>query len=335
MTRSIAREQAPLSPTAGGGEDDASALKNASANFWREFLYWWTDHWPPMVRVTRPFFLWFAFRFSEALRDGPSANARHFLGPDADAASIERLRRDIVRNAYTSIYELGRALRSRPAQLHDWVEGVEGHERYLEARHEGGGAILVTAHLGPFEIGASALSEREPRIHVVFQRDQRASFDELRSRLRARLGICEAPVDEGWSVWARLRDALLADEVVLIQGDRVMPGQRGVPVPFIDGHVLMPTGPVKLAMVTGSPIIPIFSVRTRIGRCRVVIDEPIRVTRAPGPVTGEHPAMRHIARAIERQVRAHPEQWAVYERAWCEDRPSDEGRPFSDIDHAT
>ncbi|MFQ5495096.1 MAG: hypothetical protein ACE5EX_06910, partial [Phycisphaerae bacterium] len=110
------------------------------------------------------------------------------------------------------------------------------------------------------------------------------------------------------------------NEVVLIQGDRVMPGQRGVVVPFLGGHVLLPTGPVKLAMISGSPIIPIFSVRTRVGRCRVVIDEPIDAGKQPGPVTGDHPAMRSIAAAIERQVSAHPEQWAVYQRAWLEDR---------------
>jgi KDO2-lipid IV(A) lauroyltransferase len=307
-----------------------SWIREASANFWREFLYWWTEHWPPFVRVTRPFFLFFAFRFSEALRDGPAANARRILGPDADRRDVEILRRRIVRSAYTSIYELGRAVRSTPKQLCDWVERIDGTEGYQNARSERRGAILVTAHLGPFEIGASALVTRERQIHVLFQRDERASFDRLRSRLRARLGVSEAPLDEGWSVWVRLRDALLQDEVVLIQGDRVMPGQRGVPVSFMGGHLLMPTGPVKLAMMTGSPIIPIFSVRTRVGRCRVIIDEPIRVPRVPGPVTGAHPAMVHVARAIERQVRAHPDQWAMYERAWCEDRRPGEGRSLCD-----
>ena len=34
----------------------------------------------------------------------------------------------------------------------------------------------------------------------------------------------------------------------------------------------------------------------------------------------EHPALLRVARAIERQVAAHPDQWAMYERAWCEDR---------------
>ena len=101
-----------------------------------------------------------------------------------------------------------------------------------------------------------------------------------------------------------------------------MPPQRGVAVPFLGGHVLLPTGPVKLAMLTGSPIIPVFSVRTRVGRCHVIIDEPIFVSREPRLVDANHPALLCIAKSIERQVAAHPDQWAVYERAWCEDRES-------------
>ncbi len=302
----------------GGG----GGVRNASANFWREAFYWWTAKFPPFVLLTRPFFLWFALRFSKALRDGPTANARRLLGARATDAKVERLRRSIVRSAYTNIYELGRAVRSSPEQLRAWVERVDGEANYRAARQSGNGAILVTAHLGPFEIGVSALTESERRIHVVYHHDDRASFDRLRASLRRKLGVVEWAVDDDWSLWAGLRDCLIADEVVLIQGDRVMPGQRGVKVPFLDGHILLPTGPVKLAMVTGSPIIPVFSVRTRVGRCRVIIDEAVHVVRKPGRVTGDHPAIRHIAAAIERQVQAHPEQWAMFERAWVEDRAS-------------
>ncbi len=311
---------APVQLQAGHELGHGSAIGEASANFWREFMYWWAAHWPAFVLITRPFFLWFALTFSKALRDGPAANARRILGQNASEAEVTRLSKNIVKSAYTSIYELGRAARSSPKQFRDWIEEVEGSERYFAARKSENGAILLTAHLGPFEVGASSLMAHEPKIHVLFQRDALASFDRLRGKLRERIGVHELALDDGWSIWAAVRDVLNANEVVLIQGDRVMAGQRGVPVRFFDGHVLMPTGPVKLAMVTGSPIIPVFSVRTRVGRCRVFIDEPIDVQREPGPVSGEHPAMRRIAEAIERQVRAHPDQWAVYERAWCEDQ---------------
>ncbi len=54
----------------------------------------------------------------------------------------------------------------------------------------------------------------------------RSVLDEL-----VRLGVVEAPVDDGWTMWMRLRDALSAGDTVVVPGDRVMPGQRGRPVP--------------------------------------------------------------------------------------------------------
>ncbi|MCO6437616.1 MAG: lysophospholipid acyltransferase family protein [Phycisphaerae bacterium] len=300
-------------------------IRTRSANFWREFMYWWTGRFPPAVLLTRPFFLFFAFRFSKALQDGPAANARRLLGPNASEREVESLRRNIIRSAYTSIYELGCAVRSNREALRSWVEEVEGKEHYLAARSARRGAIVVTAHLGPFEVGAAALMSRNERIHVVFQRDERASFEQLRSRLRALLGISESPIDRGWAIWGALRDALLANEVVLIQGDRVMPQQRGVPVAFHSGHMLMPTGPLKLAMLTGAPLVPVFCIRTNIKRCRVIIDEPIYVNPDRRAVDGRHPAMQRLANSIERQVLAHPEQWAIFEKAWCEDRRDEAG----------
>ncbi len=306
---------APASPV--------SRIREATANFWRDFMYWSVEHCPLFVLITRPFFLWFALKFSKTLRDGPTANARRLLSPGASDVEVERLRRKMIQSAYTSIYELGLAAGATETVLSNWIEKVDGLEYYQQARESGNGAIIVTAHIGPFEVSLSALRSREKKIHVIYQRDARSGFDHLRSKLRAKLGIIEEAIDDGWAIWTHMRDALLADNIIVIQGDRVMPGQRGVPVPFLGGHVLFPTGPIKLAMISGSPIIPIFSVRTRVGHCRVIINKPVFVSREPGPVNGDHPALRNITSAIARVVQAHPEQWAMYEKVWLEDMNSD------------
>ena len=79
-----------------------------------------------------------------------------------------------------------------------------------------------------------------------------------------------------------LRNALANDEAVLIQGDRVMPGQKGQAVRFFGGHILLPTGPVRLALISGAPIIPVYSVRTPEGKIRLFIEKPIVVGDMPG-----------------------------------------------------
>lgn len=292
-------------------------LRARSADFWRDLLYRWTWRWPIVVLLTRPFFLFFAFRFSKALAHGPRANARRLLGAEGTPREVERLRREIVRGAYTTIYELGCAVRTPPESLDDWIESIEGKDRYLRARETQRGVIVVTAHLGPFEVAAKAITSIERGVHVLFREDARPGFERLRQALREKVGLIGESVDDGVAAWARLLEALRRDEVVLIQGDRTMPGQRGAAVPFLGGHMLMPTGAYRLAQAAGCPIIPIFAARTQLCRCRVWIDEPIEV--GGGAVDGSHSAVVSYARALEAFVRKHPDQWARFEPACVED----------------
>jgi lauroyl/myristoyl acyltransferase len=72
-------------------------------------------------------------------------------------------------------------------------------------------------------------------------------------------------------------------------------------------------------MASGSPIIPIFTLATGRGRCKVFVERPIEVDPNADLVDGALPAVRQIAAAIEKYVVANPDQWLVLDRAFVED----------------
>jgi lauroyl/myristoyl acyltransferase len=207
------------------------------------------------------------------------------------------------------------------------IERVEGEADYLAARRSGRGAVLVTAHMGSFEVGLAALRGVEKQVHVVFKRDAFGAFDRIRSRARSMLGVQEAPIGDGFLSLLRLRDVLVADGVVVMQGDRAFPGQRSQVVPFLSGHMSLPLGPVKLAQITGSPIVPVLVVRGERGRFRVHLAPPIHADHAdpaaPAP-DGVDPALRAIAKSMEPIVARYPEQWLMLGRAFVEDQEGDD-----------
>lgn len=250
------------------------------------------------------------------------ANAARILGPRSTRAQRERLARRTIDNFYDFVCDVGMSLGQTRRQMVNRIESVEGHDRYMAARcaadsaQGGRGAVVVTAHMGSFEVGTAALRQREPHIHVLFHRDARDAFERIRSRLRGKLGVHEAPLDEGWPIWMRLRDALRNNEVVLIQGDRVLPGQKGMPVRFFNGHVKLPTGPARLALASGAPLVPIFSVRMPSGRIRLFIEAPIRV--GDGALSVEQ-AVEKFAALLEKYVAKFPDQWLETRPAWIED----------------
>jgi KDO2-lipid IV(A) lauroyltransferase len=287
-------------------------VRAAAAAFWLKLLFLAAQRVPWFARAAKGFFVWFAVRCSRVIRSNTRANARRIFGADAAPQRLDRFTRDVVGSFYDFVCDVGRSLHMTRQELVGRIERVEGREKYTAARALGRGAIILTAHMGSFEAGIAALLGQERRIHVVFKRDS-GRFERIRRTLRHRLGVVEQPVDEGWEVWVRLRDALKANEVVAIQGDRVMPGQKGKRMPMCGGHVLLPTGPVKLATASGAPIIPVFSIRNDAGRIELFVEDAI--------IVGDDvdAALAQMARAIERYVLSYPQQWLVLHRAFCED----------------
>ena len=305
------RQSPPGVPSA--DESAASPVCAAAADFWLDLLFRVAGRAPAVTRVTRPLFVRCAYRFSRAIRLATTANARRILGPDVARKRIEVFGRRVVENFYDFVCDVGQSLHLTREQLLARIDSVEGHDHYEAARALKKGAIIATAHMGSFEAGAAAIVDREHAAHVVFKRDE-TRFEQVRTSLRAKLGVSEAPVDEGWPLWLRLREALLRDEVVMVQADRVMPGQKGARVPFLHGHLLLPTGPIKLAIASGAPIIPVFAVRTPEHKIRIHVEPAIIVSDDPAA------SLLELSRVLEKFVRAYPEQWLLFHRAFCEDQ---------------
>jgi KDO2-lipid IV(A) lauroyltransferase len=282
--------------------------------FWLERLFWCAEHAPFIVRLLRGVAARTAVQFSSDVRRATLANAAHILGSDSTPAERRAFARRVVAQFVLFCYDVGRAMRMSVEELYGRIERIEGHEHYDAARRQKHGAIVVTAHMGSFEVGMAALRRQDKRIHVVFRRDLFGRFERMRSALRAKLGVIEAPVDDGWTIWMRLRDALLNDEVVVLQGDRVMPGQKGQRVSVLGADMMLPSGPVKLALASGAPIVPVFCVRTSSGKVRLCVEPAIDVS---GPQDVER-AMEQLAAVVGKYIRTHGEQWLMLQPAWCD-----------------
>ena len=313
MSGTVAMEVRPpaaSAPPAGR----AGSLRQTIASFWLDALFRAAGS-PVITRAFRPLVLAAGPRVSRRIRHSTAANARRIFGPDLTPARQREFSRGVVANFYDFVCDVGQSIHLSRDQLIARIESVQGKENYQSACDAGKGIIIATAHMGSFEAGAAALLDRGQKMHVVFKRDP-TRFEQVRSSLRERLGVIEAAVDDGWTLWLRLREALQRGEVVMLQADRVMPGQRGAKVPFLHGHLQLPTSPVKLALASGAPIVPIFAIRKSDGRIRIQIEPPITVEPSDDEI---HPALFRFAGVLENYVRAYPEQWLLLQPAFCED----------------
>ena len=278
---------------------------------------------PPVARMLRPAACAVVPLASPTVRGAIRKNSLRIFGRELAPAEQRRFARRVIGSFYDFVLDVGRASRMSAEELVGLVEDVEGLDGYHAARARRRGAILVTAHFGTFEVGLAALAREERRVRVVFKRDSVEAFERLRARLHDSLGIIETPIDDGVGAWLALREALLNDEVIVMQGDRAVRGQKSEVVPFLHGHVRLPTGPVRLAQLTGAPIIPVFALPSGRGGHRVLLKPAIEAgggnatgfDRNPGPSV----ALRALADAIAEVVAAYPHQWLALDTVFHED----------------
>lgn len=301
-------------------EERNGKIRRACAQFWLDVMFVLSRRAPWLVRGLRDGATRLAWRCSRHLREVAMLNGARILGEDATSCEKAKLGQGVLRSFYDFIHDIGRTSEMDPEELRRQIIAIEGEAAYRGVRSEGRGAIIATAHMGSFELGMTAMLEVEKRIHVVFQRDDNSHFEVLRREFRRRMGIMEAAVNDGWGMWLKLREALGRDEVVAMQADRAMPGQKGVRARFLGGHALFPEGPAKLAAITGAPIIPVFCIREAEGRVRVWIEEAIWVNGADEVAITA--AIAKLAGVIGGYVKKYPEQWLVVQPAWCEDMAS-------------
>ncbi|MGD0464411.1 MAG: lysophospholipid acyltransferase family protein [Tepidisphaeraceae bacterium] len=318
MPRIVADE---IAPPGSGKKSKAAATgaRSRAARFFLGRLYFWARHAPWMLKLVKPLVVWVTVRCSGAIRNGTRANARRILGPGVTREQCAEFTAKVTANFYDFVVEVGHCGAMTAQQLARQVESVHGHEEYLAARRAGGGAIMLTAHMGSFEVGIAALRAYEQNIHVVFKRDEMDRFETIRRTLRDTLGVHEAPVDAGWDTWVGLRDALESNHVVVMQGDRAMPGQKAQSVPILGGHLALPLGPIVLAQISGSPIVPVFVVRTASGGSLLFVESAIRVDPDARLIDGVHPQLLAWGKVLEKFIAKYPEQWLFLDPAFVED----------------
>jgi phosphatidylinositol dimannoside acyltransferase len=283
---------------------------------WIEALCWIAGATPRLAHALRGPAVWGAWRAPQ-LRERMLNNAGNILGPASTTAQRTSLARAVLGNFHRFLVDLSAGRRLAVDAIADRARDVQGIDHYLQARRRGRGVIVATAHIGDFETGIAALRAIESNILVVFKRDELPVFERLRSAQRKRLGVIEAPIDDGLKTWLMLREALSANATVLMQADRAMPGQGGVRVKFLHSQLLAPVGPAKLALVTGAPIVPVFSLRTASDRVRISV-EPMIVPGDEPPVPSIENATIQLASVIERYVAQYPEQWLTLHNPWVE-----------------
>ena len=180
------------------------------------------------------------------------------------------------------------------------------------ARAEGRGMILVSGHLGNWEVGGSFLAARGLPVDGVARQQENPLFDHFVTHTRQQLGM--RIVWDGDAV-RRTPRALREGRVVAFLVDQGAAGLASTWVPFFGRPAKTPRGPAVFALRLGAPVVFAAALRRPDGRFRAVFE------RVPVVTTGDRERdvdaiVAAYTAALERWVRRYPEQYFWQHRRW-------------------
>jgi lauroyl/myristoyl acyltransferase len=189
----------------------------------------------------------------------------------------------------------------------------EGRHHLDEALSQGRGVVLLTAHLGNWEIGGLGLRALGYPVTVVTLKHNSAFTNRLINTMRQRHGIRIIELGSSAYDGIEILRALQRKEVIAMLGDRVFADRAGTTTMF-GRQTQLPLGPVLLAMSTGAPIVPAFSVMEAPGHYRGIIEAALDIRRGPDREAALQHNLRQVAGIFERAIRRFPDQWYQVDR---------------------
>src|SRR5262249_34478118 len=187
------------------------------------------------------------------------ANLAVILGQPEDAPEVRELADSMLASHFAAWVDFLQFATRRPEEAARLIESVSGYSRIVEGRLAGQGVVLLTAHLGNWEVGGLMLAQVNQPIHVVLVPDIFPGVESQRRRLHQRLGVREIRVDHSIVPTLAVLRALSANEIVAMQGDRDF-DNTGVALPFFGREAYFPRGPIRVATVSGATALTAFQV---------------------------------------------------------------------------
>ncbi len=234
-------------------------------------------------------------------------------------------RRKILRGVYVS---LGRLLGEAclfPRYTPENAAAIavyQGFENFEAAQQRGKGVLLLTAHLGGWEVGSFFHALQGHPMKIVVRPLDNPYVDDLVARYRGLHGNSMIAKQE----FARgLIAAMRSNETVGILMDTNMTPPQGVFVDFFGIAACAASGLARIALHTGATVVPAFTIWDSVLRkYRVEFDRPIDLVRSGDDDADAVANTAKFTAVIESYVRRYPEQRLWVHRRW-KTRPS--GQP--------
>ncbi len=221
---------------------------------------------------------------------------------------------------YRNYFMFGQILLDKVAMLAGFQQkftfDFEGEE-YLRQMNDGG--LLVSAHVGNWEIAGQLLNRLDKRINIILFDAEHQQIKGYLSEVMTNRNVNFIVIRDDFSHLLEIRQALANKEIVAMHGDRFIEGNKTIILDFMGQPAAFPIGPVNMAAKFRVPVSFVFAVKetsshyhfyaTRLHDIAYTANLKQREENYRG-------ALEIYARKFEEILRKYPFQWFNYYDFW-------------------
>jgi KDO2-lipid IV(A) lauroyltransferase len=242
--------------------------------------------------------------------------------PQLSANERTRVLRGVYRHLGWQLVEFCRMPRYTAENTQGWIR-TEGVEYYVSARDRGKGVLVLTGHLGAWELSSFYHSLMGYPMGMVIRHLDNPWLDDFVNGIRCLHGNRVLSKDD----FARgLLTAMHAGETVGILMDTNMTPPQGVFVNFFSRPACTASGLARVALKTGAAVLPGFLLwEPAAGRYVLHFGPQLVLTRTGNPESDILAATQQCNDVLEAWIRRYPDQWLWIHRRWKTRPPGEPG----------
>jgi predicted LPLAT superfamily acyltransferase len=219
---------------------------------------------------------------------------------------------------YKNYYWFGQALIDRIVMMagiaNRFTFNFDGEQHLHEMVAAGKGGLLLSAHIGNWEIAGHLLKRLNTRINIVMFDGEHQQLKQYLENTTGQRNANIIVIKDNISHIYEIMEALNNNELVCLHSDRFLPGNKTLPADFLGESALFPQGPFALATKLNVPVSFVFAMKESLYHYHFFATPGV-VYRNNPDISSEK-VLEAFVDAMTEKVKRYPTQWYNYYHFW-------------------
>ena len=260
-----------------------------------------------LLRLVSTYYFLFSYKTSRPILDY-FRRRHHYSG------------RKALGKLYSNYYVFGQSLLDKIVVMsgieNQFTFDFDGEANLYEILRAGKGGILMSAHVGNWEVAGHLLKRLNTRINVVMYDAEHEKIKSYLEQVTGGRNFNVIVISENLSHVYEIGEALQKNELICMHADRFVSESKTETMEFLGGMAKFPSGPFLLAATFNVPVSIVFAFKETATHYHFYGSLPVGRRSDESKAAFTHRLMQTFVGEFQEKVKMYPEQWFNYYNFW-------------------